>query len=458
MLAYNREFGRVTARAASPMQESARGRDMPDRRTVRSYIEIEDPSDDLIALYRDWTGTGVERLLRSFNVAFADPIPPANWRLQPYEALSPDYEMPRPTHVVFAFAQSENDVTSNLSLPRTLAKGVTLNASPEIAAADVWCPVGGGDTTFGTRANALSLIRAGGLATAGARGQGVHVVIVDQGLDRTRLLTYISGWNQDSVMAGAATGGHGMMVARNVLSVAPNAFLWDCPLIPEAIEDVSSFMDVAADAMNVVLDTIRVLKLFGLDKWVIVNSWAVYDRRTETPTGDYTADRNHAFNVAMGRANAMEIDVVFAAGNCGEFCPKGRCGPDDRGQGESILGANSLANVLTAGAVRADGTWIGYSSQGPGKIDQAKPDLCAPAQFADPGDASPVNSGSSTSAALAAGLIAALRSLRRKTVLTPEQMRQLLRARARPGSPADGANQIGSGVLDAQAALDNMPP
>ena len=44
------------------------------------------------------------------------------------------------------------------------------------------------------------------------------------------------------------------------------------------------------------------------------------------------------------------IDVVFSAGNCGQFCPDRRCGETDRGPGHSIWGANSHPRVLTFGA------------------------------------------------------------------------------------------------------------
>jgi subtilisin family serine protease len=210
--------------------------------------------------------------------------------------------------------------------------------------------------------------------------------------------------------------------------------------------------------MNWVMDDIAVHQAAGRDKWILVNSWAVYDRRTEYPPNDYTNNPGHAFNLAMKRADAMGIDVVFAAGNCGGFCPKSRCGPDDRGQEASILGANSLGCVLTAGAVRPDGVWIGYSSQGPGQsnLSTAKPDLCAPSQFADDDDENPVNSGTSTSAALAAGTIAALRSLHRKATLTPEEMRALLRDTARAGDPGED-DQFGRGILDAANALAELP-
>ena len=38
---------------------------------------------------------------------------------------------------------------------------------------------------------------------------------------------------------------------------------------------------------------------------------------------------------AFGRQN---IDMVFAAGNCGEACPDDRCGPNDYGPGSQYLG------------------------------------------------------------------------------------------------------------------------
>ena len=69
------------------------------------------------------------------------------------------------------------------------------------------------------------------------------------------------------------------------------------------------------------------------------------------------------------RAAALQehVDVVFAAGNCGEFCPAPRCGKVDRVPGHSIWGANSSSAVITAGAVLTNEMWLGYSSQGPGQ-------------------------------------------------------------------------------------------
>jgi hypothetical protein len=444
------------APAAAHSAQALEGDDMADGPIVRRYLEIEKPNSEAIALYRNWSAEGAGLLTTALQrmIPSARSIKPAQWR-----SAIPQWMSERaPSRLVFPFEQNPEKTNEAASL-RILGNLSTMNASPGIEPADVWCPVGGGDTTFGSRADALALIGAPTLAASGATGQGVNVVIVDQGLDGSTLPTYEGGWSQDMATAGAAPpDGHGMMIARNVLSVAPDASLWDCPMIPDAIEDVSWFVDVAADAINWVLDDIAMHQANGRDKWILVNSWAVYDRRTEYPADDYINNPSHGFNQAMLRADGMGIDVVFAAGNCGGFCPKSRCGPDDRGQGASILGANSLGCVLTAGAVRPDGAWIGYSSQGPGQsnLSIAKPDVCAPSQFADPDDGNPVNSGTSTSAALAAGVIAGLRSLPRKTKPTPEEMRTLLRDTAAPGEPNE-EYQFGHGILDAGKALLTLP-
>ena len=110
----------------------------------------------------------------------------------------------------------------------------------------------------------------------------------------------------------------------------------------------------------------------------------------------------------------LDPDVIFAAGNCGEFCGSRRCGGVDRGPGRSIWGANALPEVITAGAVLTNEMWAGYSSQGPGPsihgLASDKPDLCAPSNFRETTDAAVHNTGTSAACAVTAGIVAALRS------------------------------------------------
>ena len=336
------------------------------------------------------------------------------------------------------------------------------------AGAEHWCPGEASDPIFSDRKAAERLLRVSYLKDQGLRGQGVNVVIVDQGLDKARLgNSYADGWPVGDSMPGAPHkapdhphGGHGMMVARNVLSVAPDAKLFDLPMLPSRIGDLPVFLNRAAVAFRTMLDGIARFKSRGTrpGPWILVNAWSVYDRRTEFPAGDYTNNRAHDFNVLIDRAASAGIDMVFAAGNCGQFCPSARCGPRDRGPGDSILGANSHAAVLTVGAVRSDMMWLGYSSQGPGqpRLEQAKPDLCAPSQFRESEDAYLVNTGTSTSAALAAGVVAALRGKWDSSRVTPRQLKDILNRKARPAGRPGLDNRFGNGVLDAACAYDEL--
>jgi subtilisin family serine protease len=304
--------------------------------------------------------------------------------------------------------------------------------------------------------------------TSGLRGQNVNVVIIDQGLDRERLGdSYAGGWEAGGALPGEPQrgpdnlhGGHGMMVARNVLSIAPEARLFDLPMLPQRIGNIREFFLSTADAAyRRMLQGIKDHKDSGRfpGAWVLVNAWSVFDRRSENPHGDYTNNRSHPFHALVAQAEANEMDVVFAAGNCGQFCPSGKCGPNDRGPGNSILGANSYDSVLTVGAVRSDAIWLGYSSQGPGQpnLATAKPDLCVPSQFREASDAYTVNTGTSAAAALAAGVIAALRSKWSPYQVSPRDLRGVLNRTARPVA-AGSADRLGSGVLNAAEAYREL--
>ncbi len=432
--------------------------EMPnDRAAVRSYLEVGNPTPALVAAFSSGDTTGIRQEILKFlprlDVGF-EVLPPPVWT--PRDAVGKVIPVPRSRIVIPIERQERRDTLPPIPTP---LPNITLNADLPIALCDAWCPTAA-DDLFGTTADAERLMGNDDLRRAGATGKGVNVLVVDQGLNKRPLPHYGGGFDEGTVRPGESKGGHGMMVARNVLALAPAATLWDCPLIPDAIADVGTFLAHAASAMNRVLETILDRRLNDPDPiwtrpWVIVNSWAVYDRSTDNETPyDYIDNPRHAFNLAMDRADQMLLDVVFAAGNCGAICAKSRCGPLDRGPGQSILGANSHPKVLTLGAVRTDTMWIGYSSQGPGQRNLAreKPDLVAPSSFSEVGDRSTGNTGTSTSAALAAGGLAALRSLRRfdPASVSPDAMRARLRQTA-SGRAWD--RDIGYGILNAGKAL-----
>lgn len=349
--------------------------------------------------------------------------------------------------------------------------------SPDLpfAAADHWCVGEAASPTFADRSAAERLHGIGFLRQqAQTDGQGVNVVIVDQGLDRQILGDrYGDGWTvgganpgKPTTQPGTVRRSHGMMIAHNVLEVAPRATLFDMPLAPAGkISNIDYFLSLADAAFRQMLsDIARWKKNRFPGPWILVNPWGIYDRRSEYPLGRYTEDPASPFNVLVEQAVQQNIDVVFAAGNCGQFCPDNRCGSEDRGPGHSIWGANSLKPVLTVGAVRADDMWLGYSSQGPGQPRLAngvyKPDLCAASQFCEDGDAFNTNTGTSAACGLTGGVVAALRSRWSSYSVPPYVLQQILNQKARKPVAVPWSRslheRLGHGVLDAKAAFEAL--
>ena len=349
--------------------------------------------------------------------------------------------------------------------------------SPDLpfAATDHWCIGEASEPFFADRSAAERLLNIDLLRLqTQTDGQGVNVVIVDQGLDRQALgNSYGDGWTVGSAypgnprpQPGTVRRPHGMMIAHNVLKVAPRVKLFDMPLAPVAkISNITAFLSLADAAFRQMLFDIAIWR-FGRfpGPWILVNPWGIYDRRSEYPLGGYTENPFSLFNLLVAVAVLQDIDVVFAAGNCGQFCPDNRCGERDRGPAHSIWGANSLEPVLTVGAVRADDMWLGYSSQGPGQprlaLGAEKPDLCAASQFREDDDAFSINSGTSAACGLAGGVVAALRSRWDTGSVPPRRLKQILNQTARRpvGVPWGRSlrERLGHGVLDAKEAFDEL--
>jgi hypothetical protein len=353
-------------------------------------------------------------------------------------------------------------------------RDVFAGSSPDIifATADHWCTGEGADPIFSDRSGAERLLGVDFLRNQSkTTGKDVNLVIVDQGLDKQALgARYGGGWKVGNTKPGSPihphTVGrsHGMMIAHNILKVAPEATLWDLPLAPQKISNIQSFLSWAMAAYDTVLSDIAAWKKSGevAGSWILVNPWGIFDRSSEVPRGHYTTNPNNPFNKKVGDAVAQGIDVVFAAGNCGQFCPDNRCGEKDQGPGRSIWGANSLASVLTVGAVRADTIWLGYSAQGPGQplLGPDKPDLCAASQFCEDDDAFSINTGTSAACGLTSGIVAALRSRWDSTTVPPGVLKDILNQTARK-PPGLGTNhslkhRLGNGILDAKAAFKEL--
>jgi subtilisin family serine protease len=188
---------------------------------------------------------------------------------------------------------------------------------------------------------------------------------------------------------------------------------------------------------------------------VAVNSWGMYDSSTDAPAGDpqnYSDNPAHPFNQVTAALAGSGVDVVFAAGNCGSTCPDGRCGRNDVGPGNSIMGANSHPEVATVAAATVNREMLGYSSEGPGTLDHDKPDLAGYSHFSGSG-IYPADSGTSAACPVVAGVIAALRSSPEGRNLTPRDLKDLLTRNANAVHGGGWDPQFGAGLIDAGAAF-----
>jgi subtilisin family serine protease len=443
---------------------------MPD--IMRYYVVLRAPPARVQRLYEKATAEDIGAYIAEH--AFQDEKP----KRLPFDVValpSNDTsflgeEHPREQFVV-SLAIRERDALG------TLARGIARNkeaffgggADVPFAGTEHWCPRDA--PAFSDRAAAERLLEVPYVRDEKKlTGKRVNVVIVDQGLDRAALgSNYGGGWSVGKIRPGTTkrqpgtdSRTHGMMIAQNVLAVAPDATIFDLPLVPWKISDIPAFLSLANAAygtMRAAIANFKTNPRFS-GPWVIVNPWGIYDSRLDLrPPHDYINNPNHPFNRLVEAVVGDGHDVVFAAGNCGQFCPDERCGAQDNGPGRSILGANSLGAVLTFGAVRTDTVWLGYSSQGPGqsRLAHDKPDLCAPSQFCETGDAYTTNSGTSAACAVAAGVIVGLRSKQTAAAVTPPQLKNILIRTARKVDGPGWNGRRGNGILNAKAAYYAIP-
>jgi subtilisin family serine protease len=356
----------------------------------------------------------------------------------------------------FMMAAEFEDEEAEARFVHDLGKQVdAVFADPVIEPMPATCPAFGG--AVGVGRDALAAVNAGPVHAQGHRGNAIRVAVVDTGIDGTKIAV-AGGWTLfPGVSPGSARPDHGTMVAANVLLTAPNAAIFDCPLLQSHGSGYVAFMSDAIRAYAEIIVTMLAVP----GPMVIVNSWGMYSRLQDAPIGNpqnYGSNAVHPFNLmveTLGRANA---DIVFAAGNCGKDCPDGRCGPGDVGPDKSIFGANSHPDVLSVGAVTCQLSRLGYSSQGNGTLSLQKPDLVAPAHYAHSG-IYPADSGTSTACPVVGGCVAALRSKASIRQLPPARIRDALRqgAKAVPGFAAGWNRDVGHGVVDLAAALGKLP-
>jgi len=321
----------------------------------------------------------------------------------------------------------------------------------ELAPSDAGCAIPPCDcepwTAKGALRDAARQLRADQVWRRGFRGKDIVVGVVDGGIDARGRGTggtiprVIGGWPKADWGTFADWGGHGNMCATDVLGMAPQAQIYDLRIADGGGYDFLS-APLAAFAW-----AIRQRKINGTPH-VLSNSWGMF---AEWWAPDYVRNPDHPFTRKVVEAIDLGIHVVFAAGNCGEACPDGRC--DDVGPGKSIWGANGHERVMTIAAVNTHDEYIGYSSQGPAALWEHKPDFCASSHVAGYFDS---DSGTSAACPIAAGVVALLKEA--QPTLTPDHARKVLKATARNIGDPGWDPHSGSGVIDAAAALAEVLP
>ncbi len=325
-----------------------------------------------------------------------------------------------------------------------------------------WCPSGENGGIFRDSDAALEVSGLKALHDAGHTGKGVNVIVVDKGIDHSKLPlpgACKGGWEKG---AGGSTykpcpqlsallpniAAHGTMIAQVVHLAAPEASIWDLRALVHPIA-TPCFLSETEAAYARVKAAIDKGELSG--PCIFINAWGIWTTRTDPCPGSapYSTAPGHPFTKGI-EALGDQFDIVFAAGNCGSSCPDARCGPADRGPGRSIHGANGTAAVTSVGAARIDDIWLGLSAEGKSALGYEKPDFCAPSHFRNSQNHLQRYTGTSAAAALTAGAIACLRSKNSNWQgKKPHELRVHLRAKTR-GIPTGGWNsRLGAGFLNA---------
>ena len=331
------------------------------------------------------------------------------------------------------------------------------------------CPSG----PVGTDADVANLLRVGELSQRGMNGAGVRVVIVDTGVNLPHLNSHGKTPNFDAQLSWGPVGNqplgkmpvdHGTMCAFDVCIAAPSCTIVDHAVLTSQTPGGSVMDGLLSDAVasyGVLLSYMsKAPQPFAGDvkprTLVVNNSWGMFHPSWDFPVGDpqnYSDNPDHPFNMIVASLEAAGADILFAAGNCGAQCPDGRCqGLTNAG----IFGANSSDAVTSVAGVVRTKERIGYSTQGPGRLVNRKPDIASFTHFAGSG-VYPADGGTSAATPVAAGVVAAIRRIFPSNVLPPAALRKMLRDTAEPRGGGGGFNyDYGYGVINVQGLLEAL--
>lgn len=306
------------------------------------------------------------------------------------------------------------------------------------------CDAGG--TAQGDLEAMAKALRADAVWADGYTGKGIVIGICDTGVRAAHIPALIGGWTPPG---GSPVGDnnahqHGSMCATDALGACPDAKILDIGIL-KSVGGIGSLLSDALAAYDWVLDQYRT----NGTPQILSNSWGIY-RQSWIP--DYACDPNHPFTRKVVEVIDAGVLVVFAAGNCGQVCPSGQCGPDN-GPGKSIWGANGHPRVITVGAVNIHDEWVGYTSQGPSCMSDRKPDVCGISHFKG---YTRLDNGTSAACPTIAGVLGLLREA--KPDLTQDEAMAALASTARNVCAPGWDPHSGAGVVDANAARQALIP
>jgi subtilisin family serine protease len=318
------------------------------------------------------------------------------------------------------------------------------------------CPIAPCDcdpaTPKGTIADVAAYLGVDQIWARGIRGTGMVVGVLDSGMTAQgrpvkdgetsrRIPRVIGGWPSDWGTESSKWGNHGNMCATDVLGMAPDAQLFDLRIAGSG--GSPGTISRALQAFNWAINQFRT----NGTPQVLTNSWGIFQ---EAWDNTYARNPNHPFTRKVVEAINEGMLVLFAAGNCGDTCPDGRCG-GDVGPGSSIWGANGHPMVMTVGAVNKNEQFIGYSSRGPAALDPNKPDFCSISHFTGYNTS---DSGTSAATPILAGAVALLKQA--KAAATQAEIKSVLKATAKDIGPAGFDQHSGAGIVQIKAAYDRL--
>lgn len=360
--------------------------------------------------------------------------------------------------VIAPFAKRPRASSGSATRSRT-SRGVNSEPEPDLRQNESMaaCPIPPCDcapgTPKGTIADVAAYLGVPSIWAAGFRGAGIVVGVVDGGITAAgrpviagetsrRISRVIGGWpTANWGTQASAWGEHGNMCATDVLGMAPEAQIYDL-----RISGSGGSPGTISRALQAFDWAISQHRLNGTPH-VLSNSWGIFQETWDTT---YARNPNHPFTRKVVEAINEGILMLFAAGNCGDTCPDGRCGADN-GPGRSIWGANGHPMVMTVGAVNKDEQFIGYSSRGPAALDPNKPDFCGISHFTGYHTS---DSGTSAATPIVAGVVALFKQA--KPGVTQDQVKQALKASAKDIGPSGFDTHSGAGIVQAYQAYRRL--